>query len=147
MNNKSIWICLIWNFENENPTNKQLVTLIKILKELKSKYWKINIYWHRDIKPTACPWKNLYDKLPNIRKVLKNSNNVVKNEEKHNKIYKNTILNNKCNYYNIMLKEVPKTFWIFKTYDDWCKTKALINIWLYRFFKKIYKIIFKKDLS
>jgi len=26
--------------------------------------------WHRDYNPTACPWKNLYDIIPNLRKTF-----------------------------------------------------------------------------
>ncbi len=101
-NPASIWIALIWNFNIQKPTKKQLDALIKLLTYLCKKY-NINplqniiwhkpitgpnakppyiediklptIVWHRDVWHTACPWKNLYQLLPWIRQqVWKNLN-------------------------------------------------------------------------
>ena len=79
----TIWISLMWNFQNQNPTSKQLTSLAKLTAALWVKYslnpstswyfhWKktTNILWHRDVWSTACPWDNLYRKLPNIAKQI-----------------------------------------------------------------------------
>ena len=108
-NPSSIWIALIWNFNIENPTKKQLDSLIKLSIALAKKY-NINPYnqisyhkeskkrpyiqdvknfaivGHRDTGHTACPGKNLYDKLGYIRKQvslgLKNYKFKLKNNKK-----------------------------------------------------------------
>ena len=79
----SMWISLMWNFQNKNPTLKQLSSLSRLIAYLSQKYyiningnthfhWKSNnnLLWHRDVGSTACPWDNLYVKLPNIRKQI-----------------------------------------------------------------------------
>ena len=86
----SIWIALIWNFQIQKPTQKQLNALIKLSIALSKKY-NINPYsqisyhkkskkkpyiqdvinyaivWHKDTGHTACPGKYLYAKLWYIR--------------------------------------------------------------------------------
>ena len=91
-NPPSIWIALIWNFNIEKPTKKQLASLIKLSTALARKY-NINPYnkvvyhkesfqkppyiqnvthfsivWHRDTGHTDCPGKYLYADLPYIRR-------------------------------------------------------------------------------
>ena len=90
-NVSSVWIALLWNFENDIPTEAQLSSLLNLLTALAKYYnidplWKTytfelntskepyvtakindNIMWHEDIKATACPGKNLYVFLPMIR--------------------------------------------------------------------------------
>ena len=89
-NTPSIWIALIWNFEEVQPTKEAIDSLIKLTAVLVKKYWinpnwttyyfkdsstnpyiQVNknytIAWHRDAWTTACPWANLYKLLPYIR--------------------------------------------------------------------------------
>ena len=88
----SIWIALMWNFENEKPTKSQVAALVNLTTAL-SKFYNIDplwysytfstntrkepyvtatknpsIMWHWDTKATACPGDNLYTLLPLIRK-------------------------------------------------------------------------------
>ncbi len=89
-NTPSIWIAMIWNFENVQPTKESMESLIRLTAALAKKYW-INPDWttyyhkdsttspyiqsnknytiagHRDAWTTACPWANLYKLLPYIR--------------------------------------------------------------------------------
>ena len=87
----SIWISLMWNFENDTPTTEQMASLVNLVTAV-AKYYKIdpywysftfttntskepyvtskvnpNIMWHEDIKATACPGDNLSKFLPRIR--------------------------------------------------------------------------------
>lgn len=89
-NTPSIWICLIWNFENVQPTKEAMDALIQLSAALAKKYnidpfgytsyhkdsktspyiqtnTNYNIAWHRDAGTTACPWKNMYKLLPYVR--------------------------------------------------------------------------------
>jgi len=127
VNNESIWICLIWNFEIEEPTEKQIKSLKKVLKNIRKEIWKdLKIYWHRDIKPTACPWNNLYYKLNNIM----------------TEINKDTIEIEDKKYQEIMKKEVwePNLFKVI----SWDKLlteaeiKALIEIAYKRILEKLW---------
>ncbi len=93
-NTPSVWIALMWNFEIQQPTAKQLVSLVKLISTLSAKYnidptatahyhreikespyMKSNqsytIAGHRDAWATACPGKNLYALLPQIRALVK----------------------------------------------------------------------------
>ncbi len=68
-NENSIGICLIGNFDNENPNNLQLNSLLNLIKELKSKYKIEKILGHGEF-PNAiktCPGKNT--DLDKIRKL------------------------------------------------------------------------------
>ena len=89
-NTPSIWIAMIWNFEEVQPTKEAIDSLIRLTAALVQKYW-INPNWttyyhkdsstspyvqskknytiagHRDAWTTACPWTNLYKLLPYIR--------------------------------------------------------------------------------
>ncbi len=93
-NTPSIWISLIWNFENVKPTKEALDSLIRLSAALAKKY-NINPYsrtnyhrdvkdapyivssenyviaWHRDAWVTACPGKFLYELLPFVRDWVK----------------------------------------------------------------------------
>lgn len=89
-NTPSIWIAMIWNFEEVQPTKEAMESLIRLTAALVQKYWinpswttnyfkdssenpyiKVNknytIAWHRNAWTTACPWENLYKLLPYIR--------------------------------------------------------------------------------
>ncbi|MFH1232998.1 MAG: peptidoglycan recognition family protein [Patescibacteria group bacterium] len=63
MNSKSIGICLFGNFEIEQPSEKQLESLKKIVEKLRKKYniKNSNILGHCQINgsKTVCPGKNL----------------------------------------------------------------------------------------
>lgn len=90
----SVWVALMWNFNNTKPTQKQVDSLVTLLTQLARKYnidpySKVNyhkeinqfpfmktmqnytIVWHKDAWSTACPWTNLYNKLPDIRNKVK----------------------------------------------------------------------------
>lgn len=60
-NSKSIGVCLIGNFENSEPTAKQVHSLQNYITKYKDKYNipKENVLYHGQIKPTACCGKNL----------------------------------------------------------------------------------------
>ena len=87
----SIWIALMWNFEKDTPTVEQMKSLVNLTTAV-ARYYHIdplgytytfttntdeepyvvatknpNIMWHKNVKSTACPWKNLYKYLPQIR--------------------------------------------------------------------------------
>ena len=87
----SVWISLLWNFENDVPTEAQLSALVNLTTAI-ARYYKIdpwwktntfeinsskdpyvtvkenyNIMWHWDTKATACPGDNLNKFLPKIR--------------------------------------------------------------------------------
>lgn len=70
VNMNSIAICLVGNFEISEPTTAQLRSLVLVLKGLKKKHKSIEILGHKDVKPTACPGRNLYNKLPQIKQIL-----------------------------------------------------------------------------
>lgn len=101
-NSDSIWISLIGNFNEEEPTKESLDSLIKLSTALSKKY-SINIFakktyhiasssspyltdtenysliWHKDAGKTACPWINLYSKLDEIRhKIVRNLESDIK---------------------------------------------------------------------
>lgn len=90
-NTPSVWISLVGNFEEKNPTQVQINALLDLTTSLSKKY-NINpteertyfkksssfpfiaavknqaIAWHSDAGQTACPGENLYALLPDIRK-------------------------------------------------------------------------------
>ncbi len=90
-NVSSIWIALMWNFQNDTPTIEQMKSLVNLTTAV-AKYYHIdplgytytfstntekepyvvatknpNIMWHKNVKNTACPGTNLYNLLPKIR--------------------------------------------------------------------------------
>lgn len=74
-NTNSVGICLIGNFESEQPTIAQLENLERYLRELVA-FYKIplaNIIGHRDMKSTACPGKNFYSLIDSIKSKLNTS--------------------------------------------------------------------------
>jgi N-acetyl-anhydromuramyl-L-alanine amidase AmpD len=71
MNLMSLGICLAGNFEEETPSNEQLLSLEKLLKDLIEKY-KIqisNVLGHCEVPGTStlCPGKNLLEWLKRWR--------------------------------------------------------------------------------
>jgi hypothetical protein len=57
-NFNSIGICLAGHFNEEKPTNEQLTSLKKLLKEI-----NLPVYFHRDFAQTECPGANFTMKL------------------------------------------------------------------------------------
>lgn len=58
-NQQGIGICLVGNFENHEPSAKQLASLKKLVRSLKGTY-KISakdVIGHRDVRATECPGK------------------------------------------------------------------------------------------
>lgn len=97
-NQFSVWIWMIWNYQNKKVNQKQLESLEKLIKYLVWKYnmdmtEKINnfkwciwndicdtkpiiiledypLIWHRDAWYTSCPWEELYKQLLKLREKL-----------------------------------------------------------------------------
>jgi len=98
----SIWIALMWNFQNDTPTVEQMKSLVNLVTAV-AKFYHIdphwytytfstnteeepyvvaeknpNIMWHKNVKSTACPGANLYKYLPQIRdEVLRRMKNEI----------------------------------------------------------------------
>ncbi len=72
-NKNSVGICVAGNFELAKPNREQMESLKLLTAWLCQKY-KLNpmksgvIVGHRDLNDTACPGKNLYSKLDEIRR-------------------------------------------------------------------------------
>ena len=101
-NVSSIWIALMWNFQNDTPTVEQMKSLVNLTTAV-ARYYHIdpmgytytfttntenepyvvanknpNIMWHKNVKNTACPGTNLYKYLPQIRnEVLRRMKNEI----------------------------------------------------------------------
>jgi len=54
-NQDTIGICLVGNFNNYTPNDQQINTLIKIIKDIRSRYGDIPVGYHRDFGSTSCP--------------------------------------------------------------------------------------------
>ena len=86
----TIGVSLMGNFEDQKPTKEQLVALGKLLPRL-AKFYELdltateefhgkklpNLIGHRDLAATACPGKNLYKLLPQIKKILEGSKEII----------------------------------------------------------------------
>ena len=80
-NYDSLGVCLIGNFEIENPTSQQIDSLIKQLKLWMKSYPNAIIVGHKDLANnppgynfTACPGKNLHALISDIIKMLDGKN-------------------------------------------------------------------------
>ena len=75
MNFKSIGICLAGNFEEENPTEEQILQLKNLVAKLRKEFNipANNVRPHRAYAYTACPGERFTDKM--IRDVANNINN------------------------------------------------------------------------
>lgn len=65
-NSTSVGIVLVGNYENQPVTPEQDSALAWLLNEgVTQQFWRLNtITWgHRDLKATACPGKNAYDRI------------------------------------------------------------------------------------
>ena len=69
-NKDSIGIHVGGNFELESPTDKQIASLVNLIKQLCKKYNipidRKHILGHREVGQTACPGNNLYNQLDSI---------------------------------------------------------------------------------
>jgi len=97
-NRSTVWISIMWNYENKNINSSQYKSLKNLIWYLAKKYWidfnkkipyhracswancisglETNYYypivWHRDWKSTVCPWKFIYSNtIPNLLNDLK----------------------------------------------------------------------------
>ena len=59
-NDGKIGVCVVGNFQKDFPTNEQIVSLEKVVNELKKVYNINEVLGHRDYNPTECPGDNLY---------------------------------------------------------------------------------------
>lgn len=103
-NVSSVWISLIWNFNEENPTQEQFNSLILLSTALAKKYnidpyqkytyhkeiktapyiadvQNFAIAWHKDAWNTTCPWTNLYNLLPSLRTAVHNNLELMENSK------------------------------------------------------------------
>lgn len=136
-NRQTIWISLIWNYDNKPISYAQYNSLEKLIKYLVEKY-KIDLnkkepffkncksncinplevnylyplIWHRDAWHTNCPWEKLYNQLEEIRNNLQNKTSYISEYEKQK-------------YFNIF---------------DRFSEKKLLEVWL-----KIEEILDKKN--
>ncbi len=130
VNCNSIAISVNWNFENEEITEQDLNCIKEILKELWEKIEIKEIKWHRDIKATLCPWKNLYKKLDELREF------VFKKEEKqwkYEKIFNDEFWWKSSIYYD--LNSIINNIKIDK------EDLYIILIWQERLYQEIKKTI------
>jgi len=60
-NDEGIGICLVGNFEDDRPTDKQFAAAKQLVGALRKQYGihRENIVGHNQVKPTHCPGKNL----------------------------------------------------------------------------------------
>lgn len=71
LNSQSLGICLVGNFEEDKPTEAQIISLENLLITLCSKYNLdpiSTILGHKDATSTTCPGRYLYKMIPSIRK-------------------------------------------------------------------------------
>ena len=59
-NKGTLAVCLTGNFEINNPTSFQLISLELQIEEWKTKHPNAKVVGHRDLAATLCPGKNLY---------------------------------------------------------------------------------------
>lgn len=58
-NDNGIGVCLIGNFENQQPTTKQMTSVVNLVRQLAHQYQipARLVIGHNTVKPTACPGK------------------------------------------------------------------------------------------
>jgi hypothetical protein len=68
-NSTSRSICFAGNYETNQPTAAQISTAAAIYREGKQRWWTQSapLYGHRDFSQTACPGRNLYARIDDIR--------------------------------------------------------------------------------
>ena len=72
-NSNNIGIMCLGNFDLQQPTQAQVNTLARLCQSLMQGYHipASKLYAHRELRSTACPGKNLYPQVLNIRKQIK----------------------------------------------------------------------------
>ena len=65
-NKYSIGICLAGNFETEQPTPNQLISLETLVLDLLERFPNAELTWHRREAATLCPGKNL---VPHVQAI------------------------------------------------------------------------------
>ena len=60
-NKNTLAVCLTGNFEVDQPTTFQLISLELVIKEWQTRWPGAKVICHRDLAPTLCPGKNLFD--------------------------------------------------------------------------------------
>lgn len=71
-NTDGIGIALAGNFEVEKPSEKQIESLVELIKDILKRYGDLQIIGHRDVMPTSCPGK-LFP-LEEVREMVKEEN-------------------------------------------------------------------------
>jgi hypothetical protein len=59
-NKATLAVCVTGNFEVDQPTTFQLISLELVIKEWQTKWPGAKVICHRELAPTLCPGKNLY---------------------------------------------------------------------------------------
>ena len=72
-NDESVGICLIGNFMDDIPTQKQIESLISLCTELCIQFnlTAYDIIAHRDLNSTNCPGNQMYAMMPLLRAAVK----------------------------------------------------------------------------
>lgn len=63
VNNSSIAICMTGNFDQEEPTEAQLLKLKKIVEYVQWELGPMTIHFHREFAAKSCPWKNITSEM------------------------------------------------------------------------------------
>lgn len=58
INRESVWICMTWNFDINNPSQSQIDTVNYLIYELEKKFGKLQIRFHNEFSSKSCPWSN-----------------------------------------------------------------------------------------
>lgn len=59
INQKSVAICMTWNFDVEHPTQAQIDVVNYLISELEKKLGRLDIRFHNEFATKTCPWKNV----------------------------------------------------------------------------------------
>lgn len=113
-NADSIGICVVGNFENEEPTRKQIEKLIQELVIICKKFGltSANIYGHYEYalpdQSTACPGKNLIKEMPAIKAKVNflMGLEIEKKETQSNKIIINPIIERRMNWFETIILKI-----------------------------------------
>lgn len=72
MNSDVRSICFVGNYENSNPTIRQLTTVRKILREGAGRWWTTSAWvkGHRELSQTACPGQHVFRHIASFREAL-----------------------------------------------------------------------------
>ncbi len=54
-NSDGIGICFIGNFETGEPTEAQLISVVELVRDIRTRYFGIPVVGHKDVMATACP--------------------------------------------------------------------------------------------